>query len=99
MSDIKMEHYSRALDEIYRLRALLAYEAQVVEVHLDYKTFPKSRRRVAEGQVERMRWAARGKSEVTNAGISMSSFKSALRDAGASECLTRDQWEEEDPTP
>lgn len=34
---------SVALDEIYLLRAVLADEADIIEAHLDYKTFPKTR--------------------------------------------------------
>lgn len=95
MSEAKMEHYSRAIDEIYRLRGLLAYEARITEVHLGYKTFPESRRRVAESQVERMRLAARGRSDMASAPISSQGIKSCLVAAGADECLTRTQWEAE----
>jgi hypothetical protein len=55
-----LAHYSRALDEIYRLRQALAYEASVVDAHLGLKSFPASRRRFAEDQVKRMRRAAIG---------------------------------------
>lgn len=53
--------YSRALDEIYWLRGLAAYEADVLEAHLGLKSFPKSRRPFAEAQVRRLRLAAQGK--------------------------------------
>jgi hypothetical protein len=53
-------HYSDALDEIYELRAALAYEARILEMHLAFKTFPKSRRRMAEQQIDRMRGAVSG---------------------------------------
>lgn len=52
--------YSAALDEVYRLRTALEYEARVTEAHLTLKSFPKSRRVFAEDQVQRMRDAARG---------------------------------------
>lgn len=55
MTDEEMAHYSAALDEIWRLRHVLAYEAAVIETHLGYKTFPKSRRPIAEQQVQRLR--------------------------------------------
>lgn len=49
---------SAALDEIFRLRRAMAYEARVVEAHYEgYKTFPKTRRGIAEEQVARMRLA------------------------------------------
>lgn len=87
--------YSKALDEVYRLRRALAYEARVVEAHLGYKTFPKTRRKIAEEQVERMRLCARGEAGVVYAGVNYTSLNAALRAAGASETLTRAQWEAE----
>lgn len=49
---------SATLDEICRLRRAMAYEARVVEAHYEgYKTFPKTRRGIAEEQVARMRLA------------------------------------------
>lgn len=80
-----------ALDEIYRLRTLLAYEAEVIDTHLNYKTFPKSRREIAIGQVERMRWAAKGHA----VSISHLSERHARESAGMSHLLTRAQWEAE----
>ena len=93
MSPDEMGHYSDALDEIYRLRELLAYEAQCVSATLEMKTFPKSRREVHERQVERMRSAARGEAEVQMAGMSSMVLRHCMRDAGASQTLTRSQWE------
>jgi hypothetical protein len=94
MSDKMLGHYSDALDEIYRLRQLLAYEAQCVSATLEMKTFPKSRRDVHERQIERMRAAARGEAEVQMAGMSSTVLRHCLRSAGAGETLTRSQWEE-----
>ena len=90
-TDDLLAHYSDALTEIYELRAALAYEAQVLKAHLDYKSFPKSRRKYAEEQIERMKQAAAGKAKVAYAGTSF--LKQSLRWAGASETLTRWQWE------
>lgn len=95
MTDEEMEHYSKALDEIYRLRAMLAMEANVLERHLSLKTFPKSRRRPAEDSVAVMRAAARGESRTIVLGSSWTTRKAALRTAGAGETLTRSEWEEE----
>jgi hypothetical protein len=87
--------YARALDEIYALRRSMAYEAAIVAVHLDYKTFPKTRRRFAEEQVERMRQSARGRVRHSLAGTSYLSLDSASREAGIEPTLTRSQWEAE----
>ena len=87
-----LDHYSRALDEIYRLRTALAYEAQVNRAHLGYKTFPKSRRYVAEHQIERMVASAQGQAERAYAETSSSSLSHVRREAGI-ETLTRHQWE------
>ncbi|MFF0822454.1 hypothetical protein ACFYUR_18995 [Micromonospora haikouensis] len=89
---VDLADYSRALDEIHRLRAALAYEAGVTAAHLSYATFPKSRRAFAEEQVQRMRAAARGEA---NSAYTISGWRmqAALRDAGASVTLTRWEWE------
>lgn len=85
-------HYGRALDEVYRLRRQLAYEASVLEVHLGYATFPKSRRGIAEDQVERMRQAARGEPGVLT-GIADGSLRLCMQEAEAAETLTRSAYE------
>lgn len=92
-SSIPLEHYSMALDEIYLLRAMLADEADILNEHLEFKTFPLSRRKVAEQQVARMRGLAGGDLErQCREGFKA---KDALRRAGIDECLTRSQWEEQ----
>lgn len=80
------------LDEVYALRRALAYEASVVAAHLTLKSFPKSRREFAENQIERMRLAACGGSALAYAGTSSLSLRSAFKEAGASESLTRSNW-------
>jgi hypothetical protein len=94
---VELAHYSRALDEIWRLRALLAYEANVLGAHVDYACFPKSRRPVAERSMERMRRSSRGQSEAAMANVPSTSLKGALSDAAAEQCLTRAMWEAEAP--
>lgn len=84
-------HYTAALDEIYRLRVILAHEAQIQEGHLAFASFPKSRRKVAERSIERMREAARGHSKTATVAIPL--WKQALKSAGASETFTRADWE------
>lgn len=86
-----LEFYSAALDEIYALRTVLAAQADIVEAHLSLRSFPKSRRQVAEEQVEGMRQAARGAWRSVYATIRRP--KNVLAHAGASETLTRWEWE------
>jgi hypothetical protein len=96
VNDEEMAHYSAALDEIFRLRTALAYEAGVTEVHLSYKTFPKTRRPIASEQTRRMRDAAIGHSEHAYGGVHSASLRIARKDAGMNG-LTRWQWESERP--
>lgn len=92
--DEMLGFYSAALDEVYMLRLLLASESRTLEAHLEYKTFPKTRRGFAAESVERMRTAVlRG----AHAAISRS-FSSMRRRAsmiGMPETLTRTGWEAE----
>ncbi len=81
---------SIALDEVFFLRALLADEAGIIEAHLGYKTFPKTRRKYAEEQVERMKAAAAG--DIVGAQRENFSASRALRRLGLDECLTNDMW-------
>lgn len=93
--DEMLRHYSAALDEIYRLRAALAYEARVIGGHLLLAGFPKSRREIAEQQIERMRTAVRGRTRWAYDGVmSAGAAEGLLRAAGASPTLTRTEWEE-----
>ncbi len=87
--------YSAALDEIFRLRCVLAYEARIIEAHLDLATFPKSRRPIAEDQVRRMRAAAGGNATETYRNLDWWKLKRALGDAVGADMLTRHQWEQE----
>lgn len=88
-----LTHYSAALDEIFRLRRALAYEAGVTEAHLSFSTFPKSRRAAADGQISRMREAARGHTQEAYANVPEWSLASTMQDADASPTLTRWKWE------
>ena len=84
------DRYSRAIDEIYALRALLARNARIIEAHLEYRTFPKSRRKVGWEQVETMRAAARGEAEPAD----FSAFRE-LKSVDADGTLTNWQWEKQ----
>lgn len=90
--------YSAALDEVFRLRQLCAYEALGHRASLDYATFPKSRRRVAQDSVTRLQRAARGESASVTAPLSWQVLRHALREAAAPEGLTRSSFEETLPT-
>lgn len=87
-----LAHYSAALDEIFRLRTALAYEAGVLEAHLGLATFPKSRREIAEGQIERMREAARTSGGLPYAEVASWALEQAREQAGMT-VLTRGTWE------
>jgi hypothetical protein len=76
---------SQALDEIYRLRTILAHEVGVALEHGNLKTFPKSRRAALAESVDRMTLAARGQSEDVQEGIDS---HEVLRAAGAPQILT-----------
>jgi hypothetical protein len=88
--DLGISDLSNAINEIYFLRAIVADEADIIAAHLDYKTFPKTRRSVAEAQVERLRRIARG--ELYPAARERFNPDRALRGAGAEDCLTNDMW-------
>lgn len=89
-----LHHYSRALDEIYLLRAQLDFEARVQEVSLDYKTFPKSRRRFVEESVKRMRDSAAGKSHSVSRELGR--HEQGYRKLLGDRILTRIDWEHSD---
>lgn len=93
MSDEMLRQYSAALDEVYRLRTLLAVEGSILAAHLTYKTFPKSRRGIAEEQVDRMYRAARGESRDVLAEHPDRRRRQGRGDAGMPETLTRAAWE------
>lgn len=89
---VPLSHYSKALDEIYELRTLLAYESLVTKAHLGYKTFPKSRRPHAEEQIKRMQRAARGDIFEVNRVLSFNNAR-ILQLASVPQTLTRWAWE------
>lgn len=88
-----LAHYSAALDEVYRQRCALVYEAQVLEEYLTYATLPKALRRTVKEQVARMRAAARGETREAYAEVPSLLAQELLRAAGGSATLTRSAWE------
>lgn len=99
MTDEELGHYSAALDEILRLRRALAYEAGVTNAHLQFKSFPKSRRAMAEEQVRRMQQAARAGATMAYCGTEDWALRSAMSEARAEPTLTRHGWEHRYVTP
>jgi hypothetical protein len=89
-------YYSAALDEIYELRAALAYEAMQQRGSLELKTLPKSVREASRAAVSRMeataRYGTRGRAHSTDERFRRQGL---LKDVGASGLLTRDMWERE----
>lgn len=84
---------SAAIDEIYFLRAVIADEAGIIEAHLDYKTFPKTRRKIADEQIARMKRIAGG--EMYAASRDRFDQSLALRRIGVPDLLTNYQWLEQ----
>lgn len=87
-----------ALDEIWSLRGAAAFEATVTKDHLALRTFPVSRRKLAEASVARQQQSARG--EVLEA-YPHKEFNYGMRlgltDAGADQLLTQGMWTAERP--
>lgn len=87
---------SDLLDEVYFLRHILVSEARILEAHLDFKTFPKSRRAYAESSVERMRTAAKGGAiSLFREPYPYQNSKREMQAIGGSQTLTIWQWNEE----
>lgn len=80
-------HYTRALDEIYILRAALAYEAELMSKRHSVRGGP------IDSQANRMRMAANGHVQRAYMAFSAGWSKKALDSAGADTALTRHQWE------
>ena len=90
---------SSALDEIYALREMIASEARILEAHTEYRTFPKSRRAIANASILRMRNMARGHA-VTELALGKAPDgvyrfgKRELDNIGADGALTTESYEE-----
>ncbi|WIE80843.1 hypothetical protein [Curtobacterium sp. MCSS17_016] len=83
--------YSEAITELYSLRGWFAIEALLIDEHLAMKSFPKSRRKYAEDQRDRLAALAAGKR--VHYGVNRHSLDGALRQAGAEPTLSRAAWE------
>lgn len=92
-SHVDLAHYSAALDEIYRLRVALALEAETTAEFLTYSTLPRTVRKLARQQFERMRRAARGEAADAYADVVSQRSQELLEAVGASATLTRGRWE------
>lgn len=89
-----LAHYSRALDEVYRLRKAAAYEATLLDAHLRWKSLPSTARQAMDRQAQRLYQAARGEAEQAYKAVDGRALREALLDAGAEEGLSRGQWED-----
>jgi hypothetical protein len=92
---VPMHMYSSALSEIYRLRVALAMEARIMESATAYRTVPKTLVDKLKLAVTRCREAAKGNAKETYALYPSAVKKHALRLAGASDGLTRHEFERE----
>lgn len=81
------EGYQAALEEIYRLRSLLAFEAAVLEAHSAAIPVPLAR------SITRMRDAARGRFDRIEISLSHPRVRAAREKARMAHTLTRDAWE------
>lgn len=93
---VPLKAYSLALDQIWLTRRKLAYVAAVSRGHAALKSFPASRRRHLEAQIDRLSATARGDVRRAYAGISSRSLDHACREVGVTP-LTADQWLELTP--
>lgn len=92
--DEQTGHYLAATAQVAVLRQMFGEEADVIEAHLAFKTFPKSRRDIAEYQIERMRGIAADESIRHHYGyINSRVVNTLLTEAGAPTGLTRGMWE------
>lgn len=84
---------SALLDEVYRLRKAMAYEALETKKDLELKTLPKEAKGRAVSQIARMVNAARGKADRVYHWqlVDLGQWERALETAGAKPTLTR--WE------
>lgn len=93
MPDETLHHYSRALDEIFRLRQALAYEAHVLGGAMAYSSLPKGAREQLEMVRERLWLEARG--EDCHGHVPSELRQRVMANARMPRTLTRGQWEGE----
>lgn len=96
-SEVETSLIGRAASEIVHLRAVLAYDAHVLQAHLMLASFPKGRRGVTETQVERMLATAEG-TVGRYREIDPRSAAAARTSAGMAQTLNRSTWETESRT-
>lgn len=87
---------SALLDEVYRLRKAMAYEALEAGKDLALKSLPARAQGRAMAKIARMRNAAQGKADRTYHWqlVDLDQWDKALESAGAKPTLTRYQFEE-----
>lgn len=92
---VPLATFSRALDEIYVLRAGAAHEVVMIREMLDYNTLPVGVRDRLAKMMIRLGAAARGEWDEAWHDLSPGQRQEDLIDAGARPLLTRDSWEKE----
>ena len=93
MDEKMFSHYMDSLDEIYLLRKAAALEAQELEAHMKFAKFPRSRRAIAQQQVDRLRQAAMGDTEKAYKEESKKAYAALCLLSEEVRTLTRRQWE------
>lgn len=89
-----MAHYSRALDEVYSLRVLLARELVAVKRFQEFVTLPQGVRKGLAEQQARIELALRGGgTAMIHRFVRSGEAQQLLREAGTRETLTRGLWE------
>lgn len=89
-----LQHYSRALDEVYCLRVQLASELEEIQRFLRYASLPLAVRKgliEQQGRVEQV--LRRGALSTTRRFIPPGRAQQLLREAGTRPTLTRGAWE------
>ena len=94
-SDETIHLVSELLDEVYRLRKAMAYEALKTQEVLKLKTLPETARRYIRTQLLRFIGAANGKASLiySYSAVNREMWDRALQEAGAEPSLTRAQFE------
>ncbi|MFE6966940.1 hypothetical protein ACFVAJ_17650 [Agromyces sp. NPDC057679] len=87
--------FNSAADELYQLRTGFAYETQILDEVLEFKSFPAKRRQIVEATISRFKAIANGNEAVVAGAVDNISFRQAEKASGADQ-LDDAAWEQED---
>lgn len=93
MIDDELNHYSRALDELYAVRVIIALELHTNRRMQMFATLPLTVRHLLMEQEGRLETALRRGGQVAARHLRAGEAQILLRRAGAKETLTRGAWE------